>query len=105
MALKRNFSNNSATYTASAAVVTEQGYFDGMAIQTDGSNNVTLNVFDLAASSTGGREMVPTNTIIEANTGISALAFDPPLSFSKGIYVEATAGAGTFAYQVIWRKD
>lgn len=91
--------------TESASIATGRGFFYGIIVRTDGTNNVTLNVYDSGAAS--GNRLLPSNIVINGVNNISGWAFgtDPALKFTAGIYVDASvAGGGTVEYEVLYYK-
>jgi hypothetical protein len=95
----------SAVQTASAAVRTSAGIFHGILFVTDGTNAVTVNVYD-NASAASGTKLIPTDTIIttSATNRLTGISIDPPVRYDKGIYVEITC-SGTVAYMVYYKDD
>ena len=92
-----------APATASGAAVSGQSAFYGLIVKTDGSNNVTINVYDNTAAS--GTALIPTNTVIAGSDRTWALSYNPAIKCSTGIYVAiSVAGGGTATYQVQYDK-
>jgi len=81
----------SATKTASALIHTGAGYFYGFVVKTDGTNSVTIQLYDsLTASGTRiGPDFLCTtsssNRMCVFGTG------DLPVPFSTGLYVAITS--------------
>ena len=90
-----------APATASAASVTGPGLFYGIIVLTDGTNNVTVNVYDnTAASST---KLIPTDFIVSGSNRSLAISYDPGVKFSTGIYVDiSVAGGGSCSFQILY---
>lgn len=89
--------------TESAAITTGAGLFYGIIVRTDGTNNVTLNIYD-ARSATGTR-LTPANIVISGTSYQSGWAFslDPPITYTSGVYVSVSvAGGGTCSYDVLY---
>ena len=81
--------------TASAAVVTKSGAFHGLLIKADGTNDITINVYD-NASAASGTKLIPTDTVFDGTVKINSLSLAPPVHFANGLYLEITvAGGGT----------
>ena len=91
--------------TESASICTGRGFFYGIIVRTDGTNNVTLNVYDSGTAS--GNRLLPSNIVINGVNNVSGWAFgtDPALKFTAGVYVDASvAGGGTVEYEVLYYK-
>ncbi len=90
----------SITYTASARVFTGPGYFHGITVITDGTNSVTVDVYDGLTAT--GRKLIPTTVVTSSATDRSwAYNLYPPVRVTNGIYVNITvAGGGTASYMV-----
>jgi hypothetical protein len=92
---------SSGEQTASALILTGDGYFHQIIIQPDGTNDVTLSIYDNTAAS--GTEITPTFVF----AGDDGAAATPPvwIYVNTGIYVSVSvAGAGTVDYTVLYRK-
>ncbi len=91
-----------APATASAASVESKAAFYGLIFRTDGTNNITLNVYD-NASEASGTKLVPTDVIILGSSRLWTLSIDPPIAAANGIYVSISiAGGGATSYQVLY---
>lgn len=89
--------------TASAASITGEALFYGLIFVTDGTNNITVNVYD--AGSATGTKLVPTDLVILGGARVFTLSFDPGIKVNNGIYVDVSvAGGGTCSYQVMYDK-
>ena len=91
----------STVKTDDAAVVTENCVFDGLIVVTDGTNNVTFNIYD-NASAASGTKLIPTDLIVLGSSRTFALSYDPPVEAVNGIYVDITT-SGTVAYMILYR--
>lgn len=71
------------------------GYYYGVKIDTDGTNNLTaFKIYDSTAAS--GTELTEQTVITTAATNrVTTISYDPPLPFNTGIYITATC-AGTY---------
>ena len=79
--------------TASGIVLTGSGQFHGFAIKCDGTNDVTVNVYDNVEAS--GTKLIPTDTIFDGTVKSNAWSEIPPISVDNGIYIKiAVAGGG-----------
>jgi hypothetical protein len=93
----------STEITSSAAVYTLPGLFHGVVVVTDGSNAVTVSVYD-NASSAAGAELIPTWVVTTSATDrIQSYGIWPPVKFDNGIYLELTC-AGTVSAMVYYEK-
>lgn len=90
---------SSGEKTADATVLTGGGYFKQIVVMPDGTNDVTVSVYDNTASS--GTKLLPTLTFA-GNGGPQA---SPPIwvRVDTGIRVDITT-AGTVAYTVMYRS-
>ena len=98
-----NYSRTSAVKTASALIYTGNALFQGILIATDGTNAVTLDVYD--GTTTGGTKVIPQTVIPSSSTNRSwALSIDPGLLVRTGIYVAiSVAGGGSASYTVYYK--
>ncbi len=98
-----NHSLVTAEAAASAAVLVGTGLLDAIAFKTDGTNNVTVNVFDNNAAS--GKRLIPADTIVttSASNRTASIVFDPPMLYSDGVYVQVTT-AGAVGFMVYHRR-
>lgn len=96
--------NGSGSKTASAKISEGIGEFVGILIATDGTNAVTLDIYDSKVTA-AGTKLIPTLTIPSSATNrMFQLQFSPGIKYSVGIYVTiSVAGGGTFAYIVYHR--
>ena len=103
IALARDINRITAPATVSARAIAGACLFYGITVMTDGTNNVTLNIYDNTAAS--GTRLIPTNFIIP---GIDRyFGYKPPLPIrcTNGIYVSVSvAGGGTCSYQVLYDR-
>ena len=85
--------------TADATILTGGGYFKQIVVMPDGSNDVTVSVYDNTASS--GTKLLPTLTF----AGDGGPQASPPIwvRVDTGIRVDITT-AGTVAYTVLYRS-
>jgi len=92
-------SNITALATSSGAAVTGPGVFLGIIVQTDGTNNCTVDVYDNTSAS--GTHLIPTSSVVLGSARVWALGYSPGLYVSNGIYVSITAaGGGTCGFQI-----
>ena len=88
--------------TSSALTVSGTCAFYGISIRTDGTNDITLNLYDSLAAS--GVRLLPSNIIIYGVSGFTSISFETGILCDIGIYV-STACTGTYEYQVYYDKD
>lgn len=85
-----------AEKTASAAIITGAGSLCGVMIATDGTNAVTLNIYDNTAAS--GTKLIPTRVIPTSATSRGwSLSFIPAIPFKTGLYI-SVATDGSVSY-------
>lgn len=87
--------------TTNALVTTGQGWLKGLIIHTDGTNSVTVAVYDNTAAS--GSKLFSTFTVTtSAANRATTISFDSyECPFFTGIYVDITT-SGTVTYDVYW---
>ena len=97
------WSKVSAEKTAAAAITTTDGLFYGIAVITDGTNAVTVSIYD-NASAASGTELIPTWVVTSSATDrAQAFSIDPGAIFYNGIYVDITT-SGTVIYKVYYQN-
>ena len=89
---------SSGEKTADATILTGTGYFHQIIVMPDGTNDVTVTVYDNTASS--GTKILPTMTF----SGTGGAQATPPVwvGVNTGIRVDITT-VGTVAYTVYYR--
>ena len=94
--------NYSPVKTASAKILQGAGTFYGVVVATDGTNAVTMSVYDNIAAS--GTLIVPTTVIPSSATNrVFAVGFTPAVKFNNGLYVAVSvAGGGSCSYVVYY---
>jgi hypothetical protein len=97
-----------STETASAAITTVGGCFLGIVFFTDGTNAVTVNIYD-NASAASGTKLIPTDTVITTSSSdrLRSIGFDADdrrcdVQYFNGLYVEITC-AGDVSYTVYYK--
>jgi len=96
----------SAIYTADQeAVYSGDCWFYGLLVATDGSEDVTIEVYDSLTNA--GTQVFPDWIATTSSTNrMSVISFDPPLRMVNGISVDITiGGVGTAAYVVYYREQ
>jgi hypothetical protein len=98
-----NYLRGSAVKTASALIYTGDALFGGFIVAMDGTNAVTIDVYDGTNSS--GTKIIPQTVIPTSATNRSySLSIDPGLHVYTGIYVVVSvAGGGSCAYTVYYK--
>jgi hypothetical protein len=93
-----------ATKTASAVCVAVPSYFYSIMVTTDGTNAVTVNIYD-NASAASGTKLIPSWVVTtSASNRVQTLSMNPPVPASNGIYVD-TSTSGTVAYMLYYRNQ
>lgn len=94
--------NSSGTLSAAASVFQGEGNFHGIAIATDGTNAVTVSIYDNTTNS--GRLLVPTFIAsTSAADRTRSFVMSPPVRFNTGLYVDITC-SGTVGYVVYFSR-
>ena len=84
----------SATLTSSGIAVNGPAIFEGIVLVTDGTNAVTVQVYN--GSSASGTAIFPVALVVPASPRQAAYGFSPGVACPNGIYVKiSVAGAGT----------
>ena len=93
----------SGTKAAAAAIIAKAGFFHGIIITTDGTNSVTLDIYDNASAATGTK-LIPTLVIPSSSSNRSlVIVFPNPIQVQNGIYVNSSvAGGGAYAYMAYY---
>ena len=92
----------SAEKTESEAVVLVKSVFMGIIVWTDGTNDVTISCYNGADNS--GSLLLPSSIVIPGSKNLVIIGLDPGFPAIDGIYVEASVGAGSFKYQVMYDR-
>jgi len=86
--------------TADTLVKTGIGQLRGIFVITDGTNDVTVDIYD-NTTTLAGKEMIPSWTINGADT-YGVLSFDhAPEGFGTGLYIDVTT-VGTVTFMVYY---
>lgn len=88
--------------TSSGQAYTGSGTFHGFIIKCDGTNDVTINVYD--NTSAAGIKLMPTDSIFDGTIKLNALSFNPGVFFDNGIYIEITC-AGATEIKILYNAD
>ena len=99
--LKLDTVTGSGAKTASAVIFARPCSFAGLTIATDGTNAVTVDVYDNATAATGTK-LIPTWIVPTSSANrIAALEFLHMKRCENGIYVNiSVAGGGACSYTV-----
>lgn len=98
----QEFSRASGNKTADALIKTGQGYLHGICAVPDGTNAITISLYDNTTNS--GKLILPTFVVAATPTGgLWCAGISPPVVFSTGLYVDITC-AGTANYEVYTRE-
>ena len=86
---------------SSAQALSGECVFAGLIVRPDGTNEVTLNVYDNTEAS--GNRILPSNVKVAGDLGLWAIGFNPGIVVETGVYVHlAVAGGGSAEYQVLY---
>ncbi|MEN6423312.1 MAG: hypothetical protein ABFD76_15335 [Smithella sp.] len=90
--------------TTDALIVTGNGYLKSLIVNTDGTNSVTVSIYDNTAAS--GSKVISTFVITTSSVNrLFTIEFLPnEIPFTKGLYVDVTT-SGTVTYDVTFEKD
>lgn len=87
---------------ANALIKTGSCAFAGLIVVTDGTNNVTVNIYDNTEAS-GTKRFCPEDMLIRGGVETFTLSYDPPVKGATGIYVKiSVANGGSCSYQVVY---
>lgn len=93
-----DYAVSSGNKTADALIETGQGTLHGLCVVPDGTNAITVSIYDNTAGS--GKLLVPTFIVAATPTGgLWCMGISPPAIFNSGLYVDITC-AGTANYEV-----
>jgi hypothetical protein len=90
--------------TGDALITTSSGHLTGLIVNTDGTNDVTITLYDNTSAS--GTKIISTIIIpTSATNRIFVIGFDDDdIQYHTGIYVDITC-AGTVTYDVTFKID
>lgn len=89
----------SGEQTADALIVEDEGFFYGIIVTTDGTNDVTVAIYDNNTAS--GTKLIP-DVVCAGGTRYHLILFEHPVPFDNGIYVDVTT-LGTTSYMVYYQ--
>lgn len=87
------WSHGSGNKTADALIFAEEGSFHGIALVADGTNAITVSIYDNTTNS--GKLLVPTFIVPGTATAGYSLSISPPVRFNNGVYVDITCSGDT----------
>ena len=90
--------------TADAAIQTVAGYFYGMIVHTDGTNEVTINVYDEDDTSSGTKIVADWVVTTSSSNRTQSLSYDPPVPYEVGVFVDVSS-SGTLSYDVFYHES
>ena len=97
------YCESSGAQTASAVIKAAEGQLFGLLVQTDGTNAVTITVYDNPAAA-AGKQLIPTLVIPTSATDRQRLIILPvPILAKLGIYVSGSVAAGAFSYVALFK--
>lgn len=87
--------------TSSGTAVTGRCLFLGLAVTTDGTNDVTINLYDNTASS--GNKLGPTDVVAKGSDENFGYKPPKPLPCDTGVYVNINvAGGGSCSWVIFY---
>lgn len=90
---------SSGSKTASAAIKAGAGFLHGIMIANDGTNAITLNIYDNDDAASGTKLIPETIITASATDRFKQITFNNPVIAIDGIYVSVSvAGGGSCAY-------
>ena len=93
----------SATKTADALIHTGTGWFYGFMVKTDGTNSVTVKIYDNTAGS--GTRIGPDIICQTSSTNrLCVFGTGPGVPFATGLYIDITSTDATPDYTVFYRS-
>jgi len=95
--------NYTQPVTSGTLAVSGACVFRGIIVNPDGTNDVTINLWDNTVVS-GTTRILPQNVVFTGNGGLQVFGIAEGLPAYNGIYVEVTC-AGTYQYQVTYDKE
>ena len=95
---------HSTEKTADALIDTGKGTFHGILVTTDGTNAVTVEIYDGLVAA-GGTQLIATWEITTSSTNRGAsLSMDPPVKYDTGLFIDITC-SGTVQYMVYYEGN
>ena len=85
--------------TVDAAITAGSGFLKGIIVHTDGTNTVTLDVYDNATEASGIKLFSTLTIPTSATNRATVISFDYEAKYENGIYVNITC-AGSVTYDV-----
>jgi len=94
-----SFQAISSTKTADAVISDSSCFFKGMLVQPDGTNDVTITLYDNASAASGSK-VIATMTFA-GDGGPQALTIPVRIKCTNGIYADITT-SGTVEYSIFY---
>lgn len=94
------FRKLSAEVTGTGTVVTGKTVFCGLLVTTDGTNDVTITLYD--NTSAAGTKLMPGSPVFKGSDNIGGIEFDKGILAEIGIHIViSVAGGGSCTIQII----
>jgi hypothetical protein len=87
----------SSPRTVSARMLTGKAVYYGIIIKTDGSNDITINIYD-----DNGQYLIPNNFIIKGTDYSKGILFPGGIGIDGLVVNISVAGGGSCSYQVVY---
>lgn len=99
----KDWMDKSAVNTADAAIATGTGWFYGFVIYTDGTNSVTVDIYDNTSGT--GTKLAPSIVCQTSSTNRTCVfGADVGIVFNTGLYIDITSSDATPDYVVYYRS-
>jgi hypothetical protein len=81
------------TRTSSGLIINGAGYYHGVKVNTDGTNDATVTVYD---NTTASGTVIDAATTYTGSSQSGSSSYNPPLQYKSGLYLSvATTGTAT----------
>lgn len=79
--------------TSSGLIINGAGLYHGVKVNTDGTNDATVTVYD---STTASGPVIDASTVYSGSSNSGSSSYAPPLQYKSGLYLQlATSGTAT----------
>ncbi len=96
---------NKVGNTTDAAITTGNGYLKGIIVHTDGTNGLTMSVYDNSSAASGTKLFSTWTILTSATNRTSYISFDgQECPYTNGLYVDITISAGAVTYDVYFES-